>query len=184
MARLRMNVQVCVWQADVILGNSPGKGWEWEAKGLDGFTRMCFYTGNLNCWFSIRYLENQKRGTGGQRKGGKRRETDSWKDSVCLMDGGLFTFWRQIDWWSVVTLVNESFMNLISFASWHIYHCIHFLSQTHWKSHMLNEWCVKELISKRAYLPIGQLGVLGSGAAVITFEFVLSVFEEGIQAFL
>lgn len=35
-----------------------------------------------------------------------------------------------------------------------------------------------------SYLPTGQLGVLGCGAAVITFELVLGLFEEGVQAFL
>lgn len=33
-----------------------------------------------------------------------------------------------------------------------------------------------------SYLPVGQLGVLGRGAAVITFKLVLGVFEEGVQA--
>lgn len=33
-----------------------------------------------------------------------------------------------------------------------------------------------------AYLPAGQLGMLGGGAAVITFELVLGLFEEGVQA--
>lgn len=36
--------------------------------------------------------------------------------------------------------------------------------------------------SRRSYLPIGELGVLGGGAAVVTFELVLGLFEEGVQA--
>lgn len=33
-----------------------------------------------------------------------------------------------------------------------------------------------------AYLPTGQLGVLRCGTAVVTFELVLGVFEQGVQA--
>lgn len=87
---------MCLCQADVILGWSPVLGWEWKAKGQASFTRMCFYSGNLNCWFSTRYLEKQERVWRGRHEGERRRkETQTVEKTACA------SHLRQTDWWSV-----------------------------------------------------------------------------------